>query len=156
FPNLRLLYLCGEPVYRRDFELYKRHFSADCIFANGMGSTECLTHRWYLMNKESRVSDTSVPVGYPLEDVEVLLLDDEGRRVPFDELGEISVKSRYLSPGYWRKPELTRASFSAHPDGGQERTFRTGDLGVLREDGCLVHKGRKDFQVKIRGYRIEI
>jgi non-ribosomal peptide synthetase component F len=107
-----LLYLCGEPVYRRDFELYKRHFSADCVFANGMGSTECLTHRWYLMNKESRVSDTSVPVGYPLEDVEVLLLDDEGRSVPFDELGEISVKSRYLSPGYWRKPELTRASFA--------------------------------------------
>src|SRR4029077_20531629 len=94
FPSLRLLYLCGEPVYRRDFELYKRRFSSDCIFVNGMGSTECLTHRWYLMDKESHVNDTNVPVGYPLEDIEILLLDDNGKKVPFNEIGEMSVKSR--------------------------------------------------------------
>jgi amino acid adenylation domain-containing protein len=156
FPTLRLLYLCGEPVYRRDFELYKRRFSSDCIFVNGMGSTECLTHRWYLMDKESHVNNTNVPVGYPLEDIEILLLDDNGKKVPFNEIGEISVKSRYLSPGYWRRPELTEATFSADPGGGDERTFRTGDLGLLLDDGCLLHMGRKDFQVKIRGYRIEV
>jgi non-ribosomal peptide synthetase component F len=64
FPKVRLLYLAGEPVYRRDVELYKRHFSSDCIFVNGIGSTECLTYRWYLMNKETRISNNNVPVGY--------------------------------------------------------------------------------------------
>jgi acyl carrier protein len=108
------------------------------------------------MDKESHVNDTNVPVGYPLEDIEILLLDDNGKKVPFNEIGEISVKSRYLSPGYWRRPELTQATFSADPSGGDERTFRTGDLGVLLDDGCLLHRGRKDFQVKIRGYRIEV
>jgi amino acid adenylation domain-containing protein len=156
FPQLRLLYLCGEPVYKRDVELYKRHFSPDCIFINGIGSTECLTYRWYLVDKKTQVNDYRVPVGYPLEDVEVLLLDDDGKEVGFNEIGEMSVRSRYLSPAYWRRPELSRGKFLPDPKGGDERLYRTGDLGVMRDDGCLVHMGRKDFQVKLRGYRIEV
>lgn len=156
FPKLRLLYLAGEPVYRRDVELYKRHFSPDCIFTNGIGSTECLTYRWYLMNKETQIDNNNIPVGYPLEDMEVVLLDDDGKDVGFNQVGEMSVRSRYLSPGYWRKPELSQAKFLPDPNGGDERIYRTGDLGVMFDDGCLVHMGRKDFQVKVRGYRIEV
>ncbi|HEY6147327.1 MAG TPA: condensation domain-containing protein, partial [Thermoanaerobaculia bacterium] len=66
------------------------------------------------------------------------------------------VRSEYLPPGYWRRPELTRAAFLPDPDGGNRRTYRTGDLGRLRPDGCLEHLGRKDFQVKVRGHRIEL
>jgi len=156
FPKLRLLYLCGEPVYRRDLELYKKQFSPDCIFVNGIGSTECLTYRWNLMDKKIQVNDNNVPVGYPLEDIEVLLLDDDGKEVAFNEIGEMSVRSRYLSPGYWRRPELSQVKFLSDPNGGDERIYRTGDLGLILDDGCLVHMGRKDFQVKIRGYRIEV
>ena len=156
FSKLRLLYLCGEPVYRRDLELYKRHFSSDCIFVNGIGSTECLTYRWYLMDKKTQVNDNNVPVGYPLEDIEVLLLDDDGKEVASNEIGEMSVRSRYLSPGYWRKPQLSQVKFLPDPNGGDEWIYRTGDLGLILDDGCLVHMGRKDFQVKIRGYRIEV
>jgi len=156
FPKLRLLYLCGEPVYRRDLELYKKQFSPDCIFVNGIGSTECLTYRWNLMDKKIQVNDNNVPVGYPLEDIEVLLLDDDGKEVAVNEIGEMSVRSRYLSPGYWRRPELSQVKFLSDPNGGDERIYRTGDLGLILDDGCLVHMGRKDFQVKIRGYRIEV
>jgi len=156
FPKLRLLYLCGEPVYRKDLELYKRHFSPDCIFVNGIGSTECLTYRWYLMDKKTQVNDNNVPVGYPLEDIEVLLLDDDGKEVAFNEIGEMSVKSRYLSPGYWCRPEVSQVKFLPDPNGGDEWIYRTGDLGLILDDGCLVHMGRKDFQAKIRGYRIEV
>jgi len=156
FPKLRLLYLCGEPVYRRDLELYKKQFSPDCIFVNGIGSTECLTYRWNLMDKKIQVNDNNVPVGYPLEDIEVLLLDDGGKEVAFNEIGEMSVRSRYLSSGYWRRPELSQVKFLSDPNGGDERIYRTGDLGLILDDGCLVHMGRKDFQVKIRGYRIEV
>jgi len=156
FPKLRLLYLCGEPVYRRDLELYKKQFSPNCIFVNGIGSTECLTYRWNLMDKKIQVNDNNVPVGYPLEDIEVLLLDDDGKEVAVNEIGEMSVRSRYLSPGYWRRPELSQVKFLSDPNGGDERIYRTGDLGLILDDGCLVHMGRKDFQVKIRGYRIEV
>ena len=94
-------------------------------------------------------------MGYPVADKEVLLLDEERRRVGPGEPGEIVVRSKYLAVGYWRQPELTRAVFLPDPDGGEERLYFTGDIGVMRSDGCLTHLGRKDFQVKIRGHRIE-
>ena len=85
-----------------------------------------------------------VPVGYPVEDNEILLLNDDGEQVGFNDIGEIAAKSRYLSPGYWHRPDLTQAVFRPDPEGSDERIYRTGDLG------------RKDDQVKIRGYRVEV
>ena len=156
FPKLRLVYMAGEPVYKRDVELYKRHFSSDCIFMNGIGSTECLTYRWYFINRETTIDGNNVPVGYPLEDMEILLLDDDRNQVGPNQIGEMAVKSRYLSPGYWRKPDFTQAVFLSSPEGGEGRIYRTGDLGLMLADGCLMHMGRKDFQVKIRGHRVEV
>jgi acyl carrier protein len=73
-----------------------------------------------------------------------------------NQVGEIAVKSPYLAVGYWRQPELTRAKFLPDPNGGNARTYLTGDLGYMLPDGCLVHVGRKDFQRKIRGHRVEV
>ena len=88
--------------------------------------------------------------------MEILLLDEDGQAVRPDDIGEIAIRSRYLSPGYWRRPDLTAAAFRSDPAGGPERIYRTGDLGRRLPDGCLVHLGRKDFQVKIRGFRVEV
>ena len=88
--------------------------------------------------------------------MEILLLDETGQEVSENRPGEIAVRSRYLSPGYWRNPDLTRAAFIADPSGGDKTTYRTGDLGRMRADGCLEHLGRKDFKVKIRGFSIEL
>jgi len=96
------------------------------------------------------------PVGYPVEDMEVFLIDEEGKKVGFNRVGEIAVKSRYLSPGYWRMADLTRAKFLPDPNGGDKRIYLTGDLGRMLSDGCLYHLGRKDFQVKVRGYSVEV
>ena len=68
----------------------------------------------------------------------------------------MALKSRHVALGYWRKPDLTRAVFSPDATGGEERIYRTGDLGFIRYDGCLQYLGRKDFQVKIRGHRVEL
>lgn len=154
FPDLRAIYSAGDSVSKADVELYKKYFSPHCIFVNGLGASECLTFRWYFIDKETRISRSTVPVGHALEDMKVHLLDDDGKRVVFDQVGEMTIESRYLSPGYWRKPELTAAAFS-DAKGGSERTYRTGDLGRMSSDGCLEHLGRKDFQIKIRGHRIE-
>ena len=110
----------------------------------------------YCVDKDTEISDAMVPVGYPLGDVEILLLDDEGEAVGFDQVGEIAIKSRYTSPGYWRRPDLTRAAFITDPQDEGERIYRTGDLGYMQPDGCLVVTGRNDFRVKIRGFRIEV
>jgi len=157
FPHLRLIRLSSEPVHKQDVEMYKRHFSRECIFANSLGLTETAgTIRHNLIDHETKITSDTVPVGYAVEEMEVLLLDDDGHEVGADEIGEIAVRSRYLSPGYWDNPDLTQAKFIVGSDGGDKRLYLTGDLGQMRADGSLVHLGRKDFQVKVRGYRIDV
>jgi amino acid adenylation domain-containing protein len=155
FPRLRVLRLGGEPVYKRELDFFKYHFSKDCILVNRLGSSETGSLRMYFIDKETQISGNLVPVGYAVPDNEILLLDDDGKHSDGDE-GEIAVKTRYVSPGYWGRPDLTDAVFLPDPAGGQERIYRTGDLGRMLPDGCLLHLGRKDFFVKIRGYRIDI
>src|SRR5262249_36287694 len=96
------------------------------------------------------------PVGYACPGRLISLLDERGHEVAQGEIGEIAVSGRHLASGYWNNPELTRAKFLPAPGGGNERIFLTGDLGQIRQDGLIVHRGRKDFMVKIRGYRVEI
>jgi acyl-CoA synthetase (AMP-forming)/AMP-acid ligase II/acyl carrier protein len=103
----------------------------------------------------SPLEDIAVPVGYGIEDVDISLLDHEGNDVTSGAIGEIVVTSRYVSPGYWRRPDLTRQVFFPDPNGGDQRTYHTGDLGRMRADGLLYHVGRKDCQLKIRGYSVE-
>jgi acyl-coenzyme A synthetase/AMP-(fatty) acid ligase/acyl carrier protein len=157
FPKLRLIILGGEPVLRREVTLYEKYFSSDCLLSTGLGSTETGTARVFLIDKKTEVNSNMMPpLGYEVEDKDILLLDDAGAEVDLGDIGEIAVKSRYLALGYWQNPTLTQAAFVPEPAGGSERIYRTGDLGRLLPDGCLVHLGRKDFQVKIRGYRIEL
>ena len=156
FPAVRVIKLIGEPVYRRDVEAYKRFFPDTCVFVNRLGSTETGSICWYFVDKGTTIDGNNVPVGFPTPDNEVVLLEEEGwGEVAEGEVGEIAVRSAYLSPGYWNRPELTARAFREEPTGSGERTFRTGDIGRMDEGGCLVHLGRKDFQVKIRGYRVE-
>jgi len=156
FPNLRIIKLIGEPVSNKDVESYKGHFPEDCIFVNVLSSTETGVVACFFIDKKTEVAGSVVPVGYAVHDKEVLLLDDHGNTVGFNQVGEIAVKSRFLSPGYWRRPDLTDAVFSADTQDANQRIYRTGNLGRMMPDGCLEHLGRKDFQVKIRGHRIEI
>ncbi len=156
FPALRVLYLTGEPLLKRDVEMYRAHFPASCLLVNALASTELNTVRQYFIDKGTEISGSVAPVGYAVEDTEILLLDETGAAVGPGLVGEIAIKSRYLSLGYWRKPDLTGEVFFPDPDGGDRRTYRTSDLGRMRPDGCLEYLGRKDFQVKIRGHRIEV
>lgn len=155
FPKLRLVKLIGEPVLKKDVDLYKKYFHSDCTLVNRYGSTETGVLRWHFIHHDTSIEGNSVPIGYPVEDSEIILLDEKGSEFSPGEVGEIAVKSRYLSPGYWRKPEATEKAFRVETNGDSERIYLTGDLGRMLSDGCLLHLGRKDFQVKIGGQRIE-
>ena len=156
FPHLRMIKLGGEPLFRADVELYKKHFPPNCILLNQLSSHEMGNICQYWITKETNIVSTIVPVGYPVEGKTVLLVDDEHKKVEVNQIGEIAVASSYLSTGYWNNSALTNDKFLASEENSDERTYLSGDLGRLLPDGCLVHVGRKDDQVKIRGAKVEI
>ena len=95
FPDLRALRLTSEAVYPRDVALYKKHFSKQCIFVSGLSTSETGPLRKFLISHETEFAGTEVPVGYPVKDKEILILDEEGTAVGFDAIGEIVVRSCY-------------------------------------------------------------
>ncbi len=156
FPSLRFIILGGETVLRKDIDLFKKHFSSTCTFEIILGGTEFQIIRSHMISKNTPITGSVVPVGYPIKDKLIRLLDEAGVEVPIGNIGEIVVESKFISPGYWRQPELTRTAFAPVPGQEEEIQYHTGDLGRMRSDGCLEHLGRKDRQVKIRGHRIEL
>jgi amino acid adenylation domain-containing protein len=156
FSSLRFVILGGETVLRADFEVFRRHFPDSCRLFTGLGLTETGTIRQNVLTSNMDVEEAVVPLGYPVRDVEILLLDEAGMPVKAGEVGEITVRCPYIALEYWNKPEETRAVFSNDQNHEEMRTFRTGDMGEQLPDGSLIHRGRKDFQVKVRGFRIEL
>jgi amino acid adenylation domain-containing protein len=155
FPSVRVVSVGGESMLRADLDLFNRHFASSAVLSHAFGPTECLTSCWVLLPHGTTIATAKLPIGVALPDKDILLLDEAHREVADGEIGEIAVRSRYISPGYWRDPERTAAVFLPVADDGS-RTYLTGDLGARLPDGMLVHSGRRDFQVKIRGYRVDI
>jgi amino acid adenylation domain-containing protein len=156
FSKLRFIKIGSEPVSKREVELYQKHFSAGCILVNTLSSTETGAVRQYMLDKNTTVRGNIIPVGFAFDDLQVHLINESGQEVGVDAVGEICIESLYLSPGYWRRPELNSRAFSlsAGPEG--QRIYRSGDLGRIDHEGCLTYLGRKDSRVKIRGFTVEI
>ncbi len=165
FPRLRMIVLGGEAVFTKDVDHYKKYFSGHCLFVNGLGPTESTVALQYFIDKETGITRESVPVGYPVEDTEVILLTEHNQEAGVLGVGEIVFKSEHLALGYWKNPELTAEKFcidKSFSGGAGGRFFKkapllykTGDLGRRLPDGAIEFVGRSDFQVKIRGYRVE-
>ncbi|NEQ82651.1 MAG: amino acid adenylation domain-containing protein, partial [Moorea sp. SIO2I5] len=156
FPDIRAIHLGGEPVYKYDVDLFKQYFFDSCLLLNNLGCTELSSYRQYFIYSDTKLPSNIVPVGYKTEDVEVLLLDENGKEVATGCTGEVVLRSPYLALGYWQQAEQTNAAFFPDPEFLDRRCYKTGDVGYFLPDGCLVHVGRKDFQVQIQGYRVEI
>jgi amino acid adenylation domain-containing protein len=156
-PQLRLLYLGGERVDPEDIASYKRCLAPTAILATGLAATEtCSEVCLMLIDKETELTERVVPVGYAMPGMTVCLVDEARQPTGPNRIGEIAVKSPYLALGYWQRPDLTSTRFLPATDDSQQRVYLTGDLGLLRADGAILHKGRNDFQLKIRGNRVDI
>ena len=123
---------------------------------NGYGPTENTTFTCCHEIKEADLLGGSIPIGKPIAQTDVLVLDAHRRRVPIGVVGELYTGGDGLARGYIGETELTAQAFGAHPDDTNRRIYRTGDLVRWREDGTLEFRGRADRQVKIRGHRIEL
>ncbi|MEU9336642.1 non-ribosomal peptide synthetase [Streptomyces sp. NPDC048290] len=131
-----------------------RHGEAGPGLVNMYGITETTVHVTYrpLTPDLLTVSPYS-PIGRPIPDLTLCLLDDQGRPVAPGETGEIHVSGPGVAAGYLHDPELTDARFSRAATG--ERTYRTGDLGVTYDGTEYYFAGRADRQIKLHGYRID-
>lgn len=155
--SVRLAYISGDRLFSADVDDFYRYFPRTALIYNGIGSTECATlYRHWFLHAGTLLNHAAVPVGYPIPERDVRLLDAEGRLVEIGEIGEVEVSSEFIAQGYWRNPELTAASFSVDDKLPHVRRFLTGDLARQQPDGLLEYMGRKDGQAKIRGYRIEL
>lgn len=124
---------------------------------NMFGITETTVHASYYRLSASDVIQHSSLIGCPLPDLKFYILDDHGHPVPTGIKGEIYVGGHGLARGYLNRSDLTKQRFVTDPFGtGQDRLYKSGDLGRWLADGNLEYCGRMDDQIQIRGFRVEL
>ena len=122
---------------------------------NEYGPTEATV--WCSVYQTTREeAGARVPIGKPIDNMQLYVLDADLEPVPIGVPGELYVAGDCLARGYVNQPQLTQERFLAHPHVAGARLYRTGDLARYREDGNVEFLGRVDQQVKLRGYRIEL
>ena len=156
-PHLRAIHLGGESVFAGDVDLFRRHTLEHCILVNQLASTEAGVVAQHIIDHRSPATTSAiVPVGRCIDGVRVEVRRDDGNIAATNEVGEVVVCSPYVSPGYWRRPDLDSAAFSADPREVGGRQFKSGDLGRIDEAGNLHFLGRKGSRVKIRGHSVDL
>lgn len=154
--SLRYVFASGEaldkPLVKRFNALLHARFGTE--LHNLYGPTEATVDvTWHPCSPGD--ANPAVPIGKPIANTQVHILDDRLRPLPLGVAGEIVLGGPQIARAYLNRPELTAEKFPADPDRPGGRLYRTGDLGCWRRDGTVEYLGRIDHQVKIRGFRIE-
>ncbi len=155
---LERVIFCGEVMPNKQLNLWRKYVP-NAIYANLYGPTEITDAcTYYIVDREFR-DDEPLPIGWPMKNTEILVLDEENSLVTeAEKVGELCVRGTGVSKGYYRNPEKTAEVFVQNPlnDAYEEKIYRTGDLVRYNERGELIYLSRKDFQIKHMGHRIEL
>jgi amino acid adenylation domain-containing protein len=150
-PTVTTLIIGGEPSDSDDVLFYCK----DKNYFNAYGPTEasvCATYYQCFLPLKAR---SSIPIGKPIANTCLYILDQALNPVPIGVQGEICISGPGLARGYLNQPELAKEAFVPHPFKPGERLYKTGDIGRWLADGTVEFIGRFDYQVKVRGFRIE-
>jgi len=149
--SLRFLLTGGDTLHRRSAP------GCPFILVNNYGPTECTVVATSGVVAPSQDSQQLPPIGTPIDNTQVYILDEQLRQLPIGVPGELFVGGVALARGYLNSPQLTAERFIPNPFSSEPgaRLYKTGDLAVLLPDGQIGFLGRTDEQIKIRGYRIE-
>jgi amino acid adenylation domain-containing protein/non-ribosomal peptide synthase protein (TIGR01720 family) len=149
---LRRVITSGEALSPDLVDRFHSRIAAD--LHNLYGPTEAAVDvTWWPCPRHQPVA--TVPIGRPIANTQIYILDRHRRPVPAGVPGELHIGGVQVGRGYWRRPDLTAERFVANPFGAG-RLYRTGDVGRFLPDGSIEYLGRTDHQVKIRGVRIEL
>ncbi len=139
--------------------LQKRFFEKfpGCVLYNLYGPTEAAVDATFWVCDRHQ-TEGRVPIGRPIANTKIYIIDEEGELVPEGIAGEICIGGRGVARGYLNRDDLTKERFVSDIFAGdiKSRMYRTGDLGRWNADGAIEYLGRNDFQVKIRGQRVEL
>lgn len=155
--SLRRVFCSGEALSRELSELYQQSFSAP--LHNLYGPTEAavdVTYQPAYGADLARITGNSVPIGKPVWNTELRILDHLLRPVPVGVAGDLYLCGVQLAQGYYARPDLTASRFVADPFDCGQRMYRTGDIARWLANGEVEYLGRSDDQLKIRGQRIEL
>ena len=153
FPYVRILRMGGDTIYRKNVKVLQQMFP-NAIIAVGLGISEAGRVTDMLIDADTPLDDDVLPLGYPLEEINIRILSDSGEELPTGEIGEIVVECPYLALGYWKRPDLTSERFQYLDGDSGRRIYYTGDLGRIRDNGMYQHLGRMDHMIKIRGHKV--
>jgi amino acid adenylation domain-containing protein len=130
----------------------------DCRLENQYGPTETHVVSSYPLSKSRSCWKNLPPIGKPIANTQIHIMDEHGQPVPVGVVGELYIGGAGVARGYLNRPALTAERFIADPFSSRPgaRMYKTGDLGRWLADGNIEFVGRNDFQVKIRGFRIEL
>ncbi|MFF2175650.1 amino acid adenylation domain-containing protein [Lysinibacillus sp. NPDC058147] len=145
----------GEALYQEHIKVWQEH-APETILINEYGPTETVVGCCIYEVPNDYKESSSFPIGRPINNTNIYVLDKLLRLVPSGITGEIYIGGDGVAKGYLNRPELTQEKFIDNPFLPGERLFKTGDLGRFLLDGNLEYLGRMDTQVKVRGYRIEL
>ena len=155
--TLRWVFFAGEPLTDKLVRRWSETFSRACGIVNLYGPTETtLAKCFYIVPPESLVASIQ-PIGWPLPQTQVLVLNETGRLCGISEPGQIVVRTPFRTLGYVNASAEDEARFVRNPfrDEESDMLYYTGDRGRYRPDGSLEILGRMDHQVKIRGVRVQ-
>ncbi|KAJ3039864.1 hypothetical protein HK097_002724 [Rhizophlyctis rosea] len=155
-PSLRVCFTAGEPLNKSQVLTFRSTFPSARLF-NNYGCTELNDICYYDTAAYNGTADF-VPIGTPIANTKVYVMDRHGRLVPDGVAGELHVASVSLSEGYHGREDLTAERFLPNPFGSSPSAvlYNTGDIVRYLPDGTLEFIGRWDFQAKVRGYRIDV
>lgn len=156
--SLRIVFLGGEPISGARLKQWVASEHCKTELVNVYGIAECSdVSTYYRLHDFERYVSHSVPIGIPIYNTRVYVMDSEMNCVPDGEIGELCIAGDGVGKGYINDAELTKQKFITRQlQGKPEELYRTGDLGRLGKDGNFEYVGRVDHQVKVHGIRIEL